>query len=214
MIIRNCSASCKDIALFLIFSYLIDFLLFPALFRAELSVTAVLLGGNLVKIAVLWIMLSRGSYTEKPNATRPRLWAAATASALSYLFIFIMNLAAASLSDIQTGPVFSRPDSVYGLILVICLTVAAVLVEELFYRKILLQGLKRMGAAEPAAVIAAALLFSLGHIYAGLPGVIFSLLSGVNLGWLYLFSGNLRYPILVHLGYNFSALLFSGYLGM
>lgn len=213
MIIRNCGASCKDIALFIIFSYLIDFLLLPHLLRGTFSIPAVLLGVNLVKLVLIGIILLTGRYGHYSfNLPSPGFGPVLAASGVSYLGISALNLAAAALFGNETPPPFPSPDGVTDLILILLFTTAAVLVEELFYRKILIIGILRLEINRPTAILASALLFSLGHLYAGVGGMLFSLISGAILAWLCIFSGRVVFPILVHLAYNISALVFSGYL--
>jgi CAAX protease family protein len=76
-------------------------------------------------------------------------------------------------------------------------------VEEMFFRAYLfnrltdLFGLQRVGIL--LALVVQAILFSLGHTYQGLPGVLDTFLAGLVIGIIYLWGkGNLWLPILVH----------------
>jgi uncharacterized protein len=75
--------------------------------------------------------------------------------------------------------------------------------EEMVFRGYLLQRIADLYTYLPRrwifAVLLSAAIFSLGHLYQGLTGVVDTFLAGIFLGVLYLFSGrNLWLPILTH----------------
>jgi uncharacterized protein len=91
------------------------------------------------------------------------------------------------------------------------ISILAGVCEELLFRSVLQGGLSGLIGTGPALLIASA-VFGLFHLvtraYAILAGLI-----GVYLGVLWLFSGNLLTPILVHALYDFVALLWFQRLG-
>lgn len=82
--------------------------------------------------------------------------------------------------------------------------------EELFFRSYAIRRLEELGLSPQLAVLLSAVLFSLGHVYQGARGLLFALLAGLLLG--YLFSRVRRiHPLAVGHGvYNYLGLLFSG----
>lgn len=82
--------------------------------------------------------------------------------------------------------------------------------EELFFRSYAISRLERLGLSSGLAILVSAVLFALGHVYQGVRGVLFALLAGLLLGYLF---GRIRriHPLaLGHGVYNYLGLLFSG----
>ena len=83
-------------------------------------------------------------------------------------------------------------------VLLICVQPA--LVEELFFRRVALGGLRR-AMGPHAAVLVSALMFGLAHLGAPLSIPILCLV-GVGLGYARVYSGNLLLPVLMHFAHN------------
>lgn len=79
--------------------------------------------------------------------------------------------------------------------------------EELFFRSYLLTRLRELGIGVTAAVAVSTVLFALGHIYEGLPGLIGTAAIGVILSALFLWKRNLHIIAIAHGLYNFVTLL-------
>ncbi len=76
--------------------------------------------------------------------------------------------------------------------------VAAPILEEIFYRKLVIDRLRRYG--DLCAVFGSALLF--GAIHTNLSQFFYALFVGIVFGWVYTYSGKLRYSILLHFLFN------------
>jgi len=76
--------------------------------------------------------------------------------------------------------------------------ILAPVLEELFYRKLIIDRLRRYGTLP--AILASGLLFGLAH--GNLNQFFYTALLGVLFGYLYLSTGRLRYPILLHMVIN------------
>jgi uncharacterized protein len=94
-------------------------------------------------------------------------------------------------------------------VLIVAIVALAPLVEELFFRGLLLQGLER-SFRRWTAVLISSVLFALPHVVPTLFGTIVALLTtfavGVGLAWVFLWSRNLAIPIVAHAGFNGIAL--------
>jgi membrane protease YdiL (CAAX protease family) len=105
---------------------------------------------------------------------------------------------------------FTGPAGPGGLVLVGLALALSVSLEELLYRVYYLERLRLLGAGAPAAVGIAVCLFSLGHHYQGITGLVLSLVLGVVLclAWL---RWRRFWPLwLGHLAYNLTVLAASG----
>lgn len=80
-------------------------------------------------------------------------------------------------------------------------------VEELFFRGYLLTRLLQVGTSTTAAIVVAALLFSLGHGYQGVGALAFSFAAGVFLGILWVRKGGILNLTIGHAIYNIVALV-------
>ena len=78
--------------------------------------------------------------------------------------------------------------------------------EELLFRG-LVQGWLDARWGTPAALLVASLLFGAAHAVTWTYAV-YATLVGIYLGWLWLASGNLLVPVIVHAGYDFFALVY------
>lgn len=80
-------------------------------------------------------------------------------------------------------------------------------VEELFFRGYLLLRIRQFGASPFVAVVASALLFSVGHGYQGIPALVFAFSAGLFLGILWIRRPGIVSFTLGHGAYNIVALL-------
>ena len=82
--------------------------------------------------------------------------------------------------------------------------------EELFFRAYTIRRLQQLGLKPGVAVAISALLFSMGHLYQGVQGVLFAVLAGTLLGVLYLRYERVHPLAIGHGLYNYLGLLLSG----
>lgn len=138
--------------------------------------------------------------------------------ALGALGVAATLLAAAAVANLAAGLfglsgeapfTFTDPPPVTYLLSALSLLSVGYM-EELFFRSYAIVRLEQLGLPTWGAVALSALLFSLGHIYQGTQGLLFSLTAGLLLGWI--FSRNRRIHSLAvgHGVYNYLGLLFSG----
>lgn len=85
--------------------------------------------------------------------------------------------------------------------------IAVPIVEEIVYRGILLENLRKYGDA--FAIVISALIFGMSHGY----GVFLTFLGGIFTGVLYVKSNKLSYPILMHLFINLFSILLVSWIG-
>lgn len=100
-------------------------------------------------------------------------------------------------------------DRYHPMVWVPLLVVAMVsvgIVEELLFRGYFIGRIRQLGQPAPRAVVASALLFSVGHGYQGPAALVFSFLAGVTLGTLWVIRPHLGAFALGHAAYNISAL--------
>lgn len=82
--------------------------------------------------------------------------------------------------------------------------------EELFFRSYAITRLRQLGLSPAMAIVVSALLFSLGHSYQGVRGLLFALLAGLSLGYVFYRNHRIHPLALGHAAYNYLGLLFSG----
>ena len=82
--------------------------------------------------------------------------------------------------------------------------------EELFFRSYAITRLEQLGLSSTMAILVSALLFSLGHSYQGVQGLLFALLAGLALGYLFQKIHRIHPLAIGHAAYNYAGLLFSG----
>ncbi|MEV0623724.1 CPBP family intramembrane glutamic endopeptidase [Nonomuraea sp. NPDC050404] len=87
--------------------------------------------------------------------------------------------------------------------------VSAGICEELVYRGLFIALGTSLGLSPPAAAAVAVAVFMLGHLYQGWSGALLSLLAGVAFTGLYLRTGSLIAPIVVHVLVDLRSLLFT-----
>lgn len=81
--------------------------------------------------------------------------------------------------------------------------------EELYFRSYLITTLKRLGWKDLPTVAISTALFTIGHLYQGLPGAIGSMIIGFTLSYRFLKGRSLNEIAIAHGLYNFSVLLLS-----
>jgi len=92
------------------------------------------------------------------------------------------------------------------------MSVTAGVCEEIVYRGVLIAlGTRLLGLPVPVAAVLALALFVAGHLYQGVTGLATSALAGGSLTLLYLITGSLLLPILVHIAVDLRSLLLARY---
>ena len=106
----------------------------------------------------------------------------------------------AQLRQGMSGPLHMLPRTTRERALWIPLSLTAGFCEELLYRGFLPAYLVYVFPGVPLwlAIIVAAVLFGIGHIYQKLPGVLGTGIMGLAFGFLYFFTGSLFLPMIVH----------------
>ena len=122
---------------------------------------------------------------------------------LPIFYVPILWLANTDLDDLERAAreITDRADDPFGVsMLVVLVVIGAPIVEELFYRGLLLRSLERRFGSTPAIVVSG-VLFGLVHITnpIGMPGLA---LFGMFLAYLAVRTGRLGGPILAHMAFN------------
>ncbi|HEU5375247.1 MAG TPA: type II CAAX endopeptidase family protein [Ktedonobacteraceae bacterium] len=104
------------------------------------------------------------------------------------------------LRQSMSGPLHMLPRTSRERALWVLLSLTAGFCEELLYRGFMPEYLNRIFPGIPfvLALVVAAVLFGIGHVYQKLPGVLGTGLMGLVFGFLYFFTGSLFMPMLVH----------------
>lgn len=115
----------------------------------------------------------------------------------------------AQLRQGMSGPMHMLPRTARERSLWIPLSLTAGLCEELLYRGFLPAYLVYIFPGVPLwlAIVIAAVLFGIGHIYQKLPGVLGTGVMGLAFGFLYYFTGSLFLPMIVHALFDIRLLL-------
>ena len=103
-----------------------------------------------------------------------------------------------------------EPPSREILPLILVTSLVTGLREELFFRSYMITRFDQANVPEAVTIAASALLFSVGHIYQGLPAFLGTLCIGVFLAFLYVRYREFLPLAVAHGLYNFAALLFQG----
>lgn len=174
-----------------------------------------------ILVPVLLIVLNPGLLSP-PNFEligKAYLPAASIVSIVLSIFAIPLVLALVSVLKIQeTGPPDKR--SIFGLPINLLpknyveffafslFLLAGVIAEELIFRQFAFHALyNTFGLQGGILVIAAAMLFSIGHAYQGVRGLISSFVIGVIIGIVYLLTESILYPIAMHFIYNATILV-------
>jgi CAAX protease family protein len=168
-------------------------------------------------ITLLWTRLYRSSGLLLGSRFRfgvTSLLAGLGTAALLFATQLVIAFTAVALRGAPPPPGSSNiPDLSGGgmetALLIVAIVALAPLVEELFFRGLLLQGLER-SFRRWTAVLVSSVLFALPHIVPTLFGSIVAVLTtfavGVGLAWVFIWSRNLAIPIVAHAGFNAIAL--------
>lgn len=115
----------------------------------------------------------------------------------------------AQLRQGMSGPLHMLPRTARERSLWLPLSLTAGFCEELLYRGFLPAYLVSIFPGIPLwlAIIVAAVLFGIGHVYQKLPGVLGTGIMGLAFGFLYFFTGSLYLPMLVHALFDLRLLL-------
>lgn len=112
--------------------------------------------------------------------------------------------------DIMGFPVVLLPRNIREVIPFSIHIAVAVIFEELVFRLVLFYLLFSLfGATGWWIILPSALVFTLGHSYQGLKGLISSFIWGIILGMTYMITLSIWIPIILHLLHNSSIIVFS-----
>jgi membrane protease YdiL (CAAX protease family) len=113
-------------------------------------------------------------------------------------------------SEIMGFPVVLLPQNKRGTFGFSALIIIAVIVEELIYRLVMFYlFFNLLGLTGWPLIFLTSLIFSLGHSYQGLKGIIGSLILGILLGIAYLITGSILAPIILHLLHNSAIIVYA-----
>lgn len=158
----------------------------------------------------------------KPGSTHALGWREPTVQDGVYAVVCLVALLLASVGasllaglvapiDTAVGPVVEWRFERYELLPLVVISMLAVgYREEVFFRAYLFDRGAEIGASPGKILIGSSLLFSLGHAYQGVAGVIVTLILGFVLGALYMRFRNLHALAIGHGLYNTAMLLLSG----
>lgn len=91
----------------------------------------------------------------------------------------------------------------------VAMSVTAGVCEEIVYRGVLIAlGTHLLGLPVPAAAALALAVFVIGHLYQGVRGMVMVAVAGISLTLLYLNTGSLLLPVLVHIAVDLRSLAF------
>ena len=200
--IQDYQSVCKDLGVSLCLFLLFDLSLSPLL--NSVAATPVLLVSGVAKIALLLLFMKLKGYVEFIGHRLPLL-----NMLFSLFLLFVLNILITVLFRGDADFLFPA-DSFQGFIMMLMLA-AAVIFEELMFRAYLLEAMKRLAAPRGLAMFLAGILFSIGHIYLGLQGVMFAFFSSLVLSHLYYRSGGAAAGMFVHFAYNIIVLRLNGY---
>lgn len=110
-------------------------------------------------------------------------------------------------------PSFLTATGTTQLLLAVLLVVVVAIAEESIFRGYLILRLKAITGSAGRAILASALIFSLGHGYEGAVGVISMTLMGLLLGWTYLWRGSLIAVTVIHFLQDFIGIVVLPYFG-
>jgi hypothetical protein len=115
----------------------------------------------------------------------------------------------AQLHQSMSGPLHMLPRTVRERELWVLLSLTAGFCEELLYRGFMPAYLMHIFPGVPfvVAIIIAAVLFGIGHIYQKLTGVLGTGVMGLVFGFLYFFTGSIFLPMIVHTLFDMRLLL-------
>jgi membrane protease YdiL (CAAX protease family) len=150
---------------------------------------------------------------------RPPEWKDLIYAAISYLVLLLTGIGASVLATLVAPLDEFLPRGVqwqftrYEILpLVILSTFAAAYREEIFYRAYLFDRGAEIEASPRTILVGSALLFSIGHAYQGVSGLVITFLLGFVLGALYMRFKRLHAVGIAHGLYNVTMLLLTGFI--
>lgn len=120
----------------------------------------------------------------------------------------------AGLSAPTKLPAFLVAKGHAGLLLAVVLVIVVAFVEETIFRGYLIRRFKTATRHPWAAVLFSSLVFSLGHGYEGMSGVISIFCLGAVLAVIYLWRKSLVAPMVIHFCIDFSSIVLAAWLTM
>ena len=127
---------------------------------------------------------------------RPRLVDIAL-GLLTGALLFVLSFVLSKTIDIAP-PKVSLPEFPLGLLLIILVS----LTEEIFYRSYLIKRLQRIMPSPIAILCISAFIFSLGHAFQGIYGLVFSFSAGIIFSFLMITRKSLFCNFIAHVSYN------------
>lgn len=123
----------------------------------------------------------------------------------SYAGNFVNALISAITGTPAENPVQTMADSVPLGVMALCTVLLAPIAEELFFRKVLIDRLRKYG--DMPAILASAAIFGLSH--GNFSQFFYAFLLGLVFGAVYCSTGRLRYSVGLHMGINFFGSVYS-----
>ena len=112
----------------------------------------------------------------------------------------------ATQKELMGLPVGLAPDSYKEWLVFVLFVMLGAVFEELLFRQVSFQVLyEALHVKGDAILLISAALFAVGHLYQGIKGTLFSFIFGCILGKTYQYTGDLTYPILMHMINNSAA---------
>ena len=127
-------------------------------------------------------------------------------------FTFLIRLLAHALQLAgvplpQKPPMFLIPEGAGQIVLAVVFLIVVALTEEVLFRGYLLLRFRPLLKNTPAAVFLSAVIFSIGHGYQGVGGMIAVGAMGVMFAWVYLWRQNVIAVMLIHFLQDFMAMI-------
>jgi membrane protease YdiL (CAAX protease family) len=167
---------------------------------------------SLPAFALIWYLLGLTEGRPLPRPCRKDLSAAALALPGLLAIGFCASLTGPFLADLAPALEVEPPRTALQWALTAASSLAAGYLEESYFRFYLLTRLTcrdgRRGVRPGKALFISAALFTLCHIYEGIPGALNALLAGIFLGWLFLKKPSLHGLAWAHGAYNVAVYLF------
>lgn len=153
-----------------------------------------------------WLILRRvpAEPIDRRTLRTRSLWAVASVAVVfllvgSFAGTLLNFLITALTGKVQENPVETLATNTPLGVLALCTVLLAPVAEELFFRKILIDRLRRYG--DLPAIFVSATVFGLAH--GNFSQFFYAFLLGLVFGALYCVTGRLRYGIALHMGINF-----------
>ncbi|HVP72599.1 MAG TPA: CPBP family intramembrane glutamic endopeptidase [Phycisphaerales bacterium] len=163
---------------------------------------------------VAFIMLLRRATRLQPDR-RASLPSALALGAGGLLLVWPLVTASISLAGWITGAPSDRiahetlreliqhPAQGWGAVMIVLVTAVVPVVEEVMYRGLLQESIRRAGAKPWPTIVLASIVFALAHVAAVQPHALIGLfVFGLGLGWAYERTGRLWAPIAMHALFN------------